>query len=123
LVVVVVAVACGGEGELLHQTTAHDAAEPDAPMLAVCALCTSDAECATGVCKIYGDGYGKCSPTCTAGQAASQCTGSSMGFCNFMGYCMCPRYEPPMDAGIDDPPKDAPVVPPIDAGTAPIDGL
>lgn len=113
LVMLVVVVACGGEGEALQQATAHDAVI-DTPQLDICAVCTSNADCASGVCKLYGDGYRKCSTTCTAGEPASQCTAPGHGFCNLMGYCACPRYEPPTDAGVDDAQKDAAVVP-IDA--------
>jgi hypothetical protein len=121
LVVGVLVAACGGEGELQQSTIAHDAAI-DAPMLSICAICSVDADCATGICKLYGDGWGKCSPSCAFGEAAPHCTGSSTGICNGMGYCMCPQYAPP-DAGIgDDAQKDAGTLP-IDAATVPIDGL
>jgi hypothetical protein len=120
--VLVVVAACGGEDEPLHATTPQDA-EPDAPMLAVCAICSHDADCATGVCELYGDGWGKCSPACTPGQAAAQCTGTSTGTCNGGGYCMCPHYAPP-DAGVgDDAQKDAATGEPLDAAIVPIDGL
>ncbi|HEX5060475.1 MAG TPA: hypothetical protein VFV99_14005 [Kofleriaceae bacterium] len=103
LVVAVVLAACGGEGEF------HDAASPP-----LCALCTSDTDCETGICWTYGNGQSKCTHTCTAGEEAADCP---TGRCNGMGYCMCPGYEPPTDAGIDDAQKDAPEVPPADAPT------
>ncbi len=123
-VLLVLLFACGGEGEsqLPVQTTQHDAGI-DAFERAICDLCTTDADCASGICKMYGDGYRKCSTTCTPYEAAPQCIGSSPGYCNGMGYCGCTFMPMPADAGVDDGPRDAPEPPPMDAGMAPIDGL
>jgi hypothetical protein len=97
----VVATACGAEGT---SSTQHMAPQP------VCALCDTDADCETGICRQYGDGYLKCSTTCTAGEAAPQCSVPQSGFCNLMGYCTCPPYQPPADADTSGVPKDAPTV-------------
>lgn len=75
---------------------------PDALTQPICSLCTADSDCASGICRMYGDGYRKCSTTCAVGQAAPQCaTMTEAGACNGMGFCGCPFYEPPRDAGVD----------------------
>ena len=102
LLVAVVVAACGGAGEY---NDAH------VSPLELCALCTSDADCVSGLCRMYGDGYRKCSHTCTVGQEAIDCPAPAEGFCNNMGYCGCPVYQPPTDASVDDSYKDAPEVP------------
>ncbi|HEY5921205.1 MAG TPA: hypothetical protein VIV11_06020 [Kofleriaceae bacterium] len=112
-------VACGGPDPF-------DAMPLERQGLALCTLCTSDTDCTTGVCRMYGDGYRKCSHTCSAGSAAPECPPpQSTGACNLMGYCMCAPYQPPMDAcaGYCDAPMapiDAAMVP-LDAPMAPID--
>lgn len=89
---------------------------PRAVPLPVCALCDSDMECETGICREYGDGYRKCSTTCTAGDIGPVCSGPPSGGCNLMGYCTCPPYAPPPDADPSGIPKDAPTAPTTDAG-------
>ena len=90
--------------------------QPPMP-LELCELCSSDSQCESGICKEYGDGYRKCSVTCAPFEPAAQCAAPALGGCNGMGYCMCPFYEPPGDAGAGDAlPLDAPSVP-LDAAT------
>lgn len=100
LLVALVVTACGGEGESNPQP--------------LCSVCTSDADCESGLCRMYGDGYLKCSHACTAGDVSLDCTSPAEGFCNLMGYCGCPVIAPPTDASIDDSYRDAPMTP-IDA--------
>jgi hypothetical protein len=105
-VMLVVAAACGADST---SSSAHVAS------LRLCALCDADSDCETGICREYGDGYRKCSNTCTAGEAASQCSAPSSEWCNNMGYCVCPQYQPPVDADTSGTYKDARMAPP-DAG-------
>lgn len=71
--------------------------------LPICSLCATDEDCASGTCRMYGDGYRKCSTSCAAGEAAPQCaTMTEPGFCNGMGFCTCPFMAPPADARVGD---------------------
>jgi len=101
---VVVIAGCGGSTDA-PRSQVGDAPLPRPSPLGLCALCTSDAACDSGICRMYGDGYRKCSLTCTPLDTAPQCTAPAEGACNGMGYCMCPFYSPPADAGV--PPVDA----------------
>lgn len=84
---VLFAVACGGMG---------DGGQSRIAPLPLCALCSTGEQCASGVCRRYGDGYSKCSQACGSSQSA--CPAPSEGFCNLMGYCGCAPYSPPADA-------------------------
>jgi len=99
--VIVIAAAC----------SADSTAAGHAHALSLCALCDDDAQCETGICREYGDGYRKCSTTCTPGELAPQCSAPSSGSCNGMGYCMCAPYQAPVDADTSGVPKDAPMAP------------
>lgn len=107
LVMLVLAAACGADGTT---SGAH------AARLGVCALCGSDGDCETGICREYGDGYRKCANTCSPAEPASDCPAPSSGGCNNMGYCMCPQYQPPADADTSGTYKDAAMAPTTDAG-------
>ena len=112
LALVVAACSSSGTGSPPARCNTSTACATDGPVpLALCEICTADTDCASGICRMYGDGYRKCTTTCTAGESAPQCTGPALGGCNLMGQCMCPRIDPPTDAGPD--PRDAPVA--IDA--------
>ena len=100
---VVMLAACGGA----YETT----------MLPLCSVCTSDGDCESGICKMYGDGYRKCSTTCDPYESAPQCISPAVGYCNGMGYCGC-QFMHPVDAGVpDDGYRDAGEAP-LDAATA-----
>jgi hypothetical protein len=102
VVMLVLAAACGADSSGTQRS---------AP-LPLCALCDTDADCETGICRQYGDGYRKCSNTCVPTQSTPpQCSEG----CNNMGYCMCPHYEPPPDADTSGVSKDAPTA--IDSGS------
>ena len=117
--VLVLAAACKGGGVESPPALCSTGCTPDAsPLLALCAVCMADGDCASGVCRMYGDGYRKCSTSCQAGEPAMQCTAPAPGGCNNMGFCMCPQIQMPMDAGPE--PLDA-WEPPVDAAEAPID--
>jgi len=109
--VLLVAAACTGGSDhesRLPQCVGCTGARDAAASGSLCSLCTADSDCESGTCKPYGDGYRKCSLTCTAWEPAAQCTVPSPGSCNGMGHCMCPPMEAPQDAGS---PLDAPTVP------------
>jgi hypothetical protein len=56
----------------------------------LCATCTTDAECGSGSCLPYMMGQTKkCSHTCAAATAGSDCPG--IGACNGMNDCKCPN--------------------------------
>jgi len=88
-------VPCGGQ-RTSCTTPIIDGNQPSPPR-DLCELCTDASDCASGVCRMYGDGYRKCSQTCTVDDA-TQCTAPSSMFCNNMGYCGCPQV--PVDAGV-----------------------
>lgn len=113
LLAIALLVGCGGD--LLPRDATIDTKQP----LALCSPCTDDLECATGICRQYGDGYRKCTAMCEPSQPALVCPQpASTGGCNEMGYCMCPFLPPPTDAGVDDADagyKDAMIFVPEDA--------
>jgi hypothetical protein len=58
------------------------------------------------MCFLYGDGYRKCTETCTP----MGCPAPSQG-CNGKDVCGCNPYSPPVDAGSDGEYRDAAVSP------------
>ena len=118
LVFVVLAAACGQDGESDGPQGSTFADAPARIVRGVCALCSTDTDCASGICRQYGDGNRKCTLACTVGQPVDACAAPSTGFCNGMGYCTCPYIDPPHDAGTGDPPMDAATIP-LDAATGP----
>jgi hypothetical protein len=111
LLLLLIVAACGGDPTTQAPQRCTTCTTPDGGVLSLCELCTADSDCESGVCRMYGDGHRKCSTSCTAGESAPQCTSPAYGSCNLMGYCACPQYQPPSDAGTD--PRDAPMA--IDA--------
>ncbi len=85
--------------DLAQPTTSGDMAKSNADgghgtdggsgLLALCATCTQDSQCASGSCIAYmGGATKKCSHTCTPAMATIDCPGINM--CNGMGVCKCP---------------------------------
>jgi len=59
-------------------------------LLALCAICVNNSDCATGVCATYGMGANqskKCSHSCATASAAQDCPG--VNACNGMAMCKC----------------------------------
>lgn len=85
--------------DLAQPTTGGDMAKSNADgghgtdggngLLALCATCTMDNQCASGACLPYAGGTTKkCSHTCTPAMASTDCPGINM--CNGMNICKCP---------------------------------
>jgi len=79
----------------LASSVSHDLAPTPADMAtgssqlkALCQVCSRDAECASGLCAEYMMGtVKKCSHTCAAATAATDCPG--VNACNGMNVCKC----------------------------------
>jgi hypothetical protein len=100
---------CGGDdttsaagADLAMTTAVHDLATATVQDLAtaetgdgglkpLAAACTSNTQCASGLCGSYKMGAEMlCTFHCTMGQPAPQCTTPGNGMCNGMSECMFP---------------------------------
>ena len=70
---------------------AKSSSDAGSSLLALCATCTKDSECASGACLIYGMGQNptkKCSHTCSNATASTDCPG--INACTNKNTCLCP---------------------------------
>jgi hypothetical protein len=92
--VLVLGIGCGTSTSTPDGSASVDMAKTgtvDGSLLPLAAMCTGNAQCASGVCAPYKMGaYMLCTFKCTAGASAPQCTSPSTGQCNGMGYCKFP---------------------------------
>jgi hypothetical protein len=85
-VIFVAGSSCGGTvpSPLAHEAGADDGAGTDGP-LPFGATCSSNGDCESGVCALFGDGTKHCTETCVD---ATTCPSGSQGpKCNGKGYC------------------------------------
>jgi hypothetical protein len=77
-------------GDMAHATTGGDMAMSstgDGGLLALCAICVNNTDCASGLCQMYNNGTKKCSHSCTPTTASTDCPGVNM--CNNQTPAVC----------------------------------